>query len=310
LPRELASETTIQVERGVVFPRFYRDESAPLASFDRLVRVTMDHGPAEILVVDAAGHCRPVYKPLLIYSWLSTFILADRRRRREAIDWIAPLKKWSEWLAGTVRSFGFSNEAVPADRGAAAGSAAWAALALGVATTALAPRAASKALAPARVAAPASVAAPSWALPQWKVLCAGFFDDLVTRQQASGAFLRPTASDNPETLWYHELILLHAVGSYALQSGDSAASRAAGRNAMFHLKETQPDHATSQPWGLSSFMAFPAAWSLADQIIHSIRLQNPDAPDGVTLTLLQDVLNSMLDFEGRSEAIAFVKHDA
>jgi hypothetical protein len=59
------------------------------------------------------------------------------------------------------------------------------------------------------------------------------------------------------------------VASFAIQTGDACLIAAAARNASFHQAETQPDHATHQPWGLLAFILNPVTHPLADQLLHS-----------------------------------------
>jgi hypothetical protein len=100
--------------------------------------------------------------------------------------------------------------------------------------------------------------------------------------------LSATASDNPETHWYHELVVLHAATVYAAQTGDGALSAAIARNAEFHQDETQPDHATNQPWGLAAFIRNPATRPLADGMLHAAATIGRGS--GVTSILLADAL--------------------
>ncbi len=113
---------------------------------------------------------------------------------------------------------------------------------------------------------------------------------LVRHQQPDGRFLASTDRDNPETHWYHELIILHALGAYALRRGDSSAQQAVNRAALFHLNETQPDHATAEPWGLFIFVRNVQTLPLANHLIHSTQVQHPDGPDRHSWMLLRDAL--------------------
>ena len=61
-------------------------------------------------------------------------------------------------------------------------------------------------------------------------------------------------SDNPETNWYHELVTLHAAASYAVQAEDRAVAGSVVRATAYHAANTQPDHATNQPWALFAFI--------------------------------------------------------
>jgi hypothetical protein len=135
-------------------------------------------------------------------------------------------------------------------------------------------------------AASAQIADASWA-----ALARSGIAQLVANQQASGAFLLATRSDNPETLWYHELAILHAITSYAIAATDSAALASAARAAEYHLNETQPDHATTQPWGLTAMLISAPARILGEQMLHAVQTQARVEP--VSLMLLRDVVYSL-----------------
>jgi len=145
---------------------------------------------------------------------------------------------------------------------------------------------------------PADQAEPA-ALACWNALClqiAGLdsakkiFDQLIARQQKNGGFLLARPADSPDMRWYHELLLLHALASYAAQSDDPFAEVAVQRNAIFHLEESQPDHATNQPWGLFAFIRVAEARPLADQLLHTLQTQHPQGISGIAAILLADAL--------------------
>jgi hypothetical protein len=94
------------------------------------------------------------------------------------------------------------------------------------------------------------------------------FSRLTAAQQPGGSFLSAGAADNPETHWYHELVLLHAVATYAAHTGNGAVAESADRAAECHQAETEPDHATGQPWALFAFALNPRTRPLADQVLH------------------------------------------
>jgi hypothetical protein len=124
----------------------------------------------------------------------------------------------------------------------------------------------------------------------WTDLASDTFGRLTRSQQPSGAFLAAAASDNPETHWYHELAILHAAASYAVQTEDRPLASAVARACAFHQNETQPDHATSQPWGIFAFIWNAATRPLADQLLHAAGAAQPAGIDGVALMLLADAL--------------------
>jgi hypothetical protein len=162
-----------------------------------------------------------------------------------------------------------SDESQPAERGASVAEAAWTALAL-------------------------QTAGKIFVRDVWIDLASDTFGRLARAQQPSGAFLAAGGSANPELTWYHELCILHAVAGYAVRAEDRNAARAVARSTEFHQNETQPDHATAQPWGLFAFMWNPATRPLADQLLHTATLNRAgEARDGVSLILLADALYSL-----------------
>jgi hypothetical protein len=124
----------------------------------------------------------------------------------------------------------------------------------------------------------------------WRDTADDVFARLVKFQRPEGTFLRASKSDNPEAHWFHELVLLHAVASYAALSGDAAAAAAAARHAGWVRDETQPDHATNDPWGLHAFARHADTRSLADGALHAVRILYPSGATGVGLMLLADAL--------------------
>jgi hypothetical protein len=128
----------------------------------------------------------------------------------------------------------------------------------------------------------------------WTDLAGDVFGKLVRRQHESGAFLSADLSDNPETLWYHELVILHAAASHAVQMEDRALASAVAKATKFHLSQTQPDHATNQPWALFAFIWNPETRTLADALLHNQAMlagaQDASSPSPLTLMLLADAL--------------------
>jgi hypothetical protein len=137
----------------------------------------------------------------------------------------------------------------------------------------------------------------------WSALASGdpasIFERVGEDQNSSGAFLKSDPSQNPEVAWFDELVLLHAVAAYAARSRSPRTEAAAGRAAAYHLNETQPDHATDQPWGLLAFILNPATQAVADQMLHTARVQSPNGARGVTAILLADVLDCLRELGPR-----------
>ena len=271
------SESAVQVERGAVYAAALAgppDERAAAGHVERLVRLAAAGAvPAEVAVVDAAGHHRPVYRPLLVYAWLQAFRLwFEVLPRAEFVRWDEALRAWCDLLEAELGARRAADGVTPASRGAAVTEAAWSALAL-------------------------SAAGRLFVRDAWTDLASDAFGRLVRGQTDGGTFLVPGPSDNPETWWYHELVLLHAAASYAVQAEDRTVAAAVARATDYHLRETQPDHASAQPWALFAFVWNERTRPLADQVLHAAAVQGPAGAGGVPLILLADALYCLRLFE-------------
>jgi hypothetical protein len=275
-------ETAVQVERGVVYARALGarpDLAAIAADVDRLARIDSPGVLSTVAVVDRLGHHRPVYRPLLVYAWLQAFkLLYEVLPRAEFGRWEEALRAWCDLLEGELGAARVAGGGTPASRGDVASEAAWTALALFAAGRLLVRDA-------------------------WTDLASDAFGRLTRGQTAEGTFLVPERSDNPETWWYHELVLLHAAASYAVQAEDRPVAAAVARATEHHLRETQPDHATGQPWALFPFVWNSATRPLADQLVHAVSVQHPAGPDGLSSILLADALYCLRLFQGPAEQV-------
>ena len=272
---QVESDTAVQVERGTIFPLSLagRVEETALGRVERIVRLASGGVPSTLAVVDRAGHHRPAYRPLLVYAWMRAYgLLYETLPRVDFARWDEALRSWADLLEAELTNSRIPDGPIPAARGALATESAWAALALFVAGKILVRDA-------------------------WTDLASDTFGRLTRWQQPGGALLAASAGDNPETLWYHELVLLHAAASYAVQGEDRTVAEAVARGTEYHQRETQPDHATTQPWGLFAFIWNPRTRPLADQLLHAATVEHPSAVDGVSLILLADALYCLRLFE-------------
>lgn len=272
------SDTAVQVERGALYAAALAgrlDESA-VASVERLVALSQP-GPAalsRLAVVDRNGHHRPLYRPLLVYAWLQSFRLAyETLPRLDFSRWEEALRAWCDLLEADLTAMRWPDGEVPAARGDLVTEAAWTALSL-------------------------SAAGKVFVRDAWTDLASDAVGRLARAQRPAGNFLTPAGSDNPETLWYHELALLHAAASYAVQAEDRTVAAAVARATAYHLNETQPDHATPQPWALFAYIWNPDTRPLADQVLHAANVQHPSGARGISLILLADALYCLRLFEG------------
>ena len=256
---------TVQVERGTVLVSALTGH-IEVAAVDRLVDLsaTPDH-LSQVVFLDAVGHTRAVYRPLTIYAWLLSYRLAYETLPPSTFGrWDESLRPWCDLLESELGQISISDMATPAVRGGSAAEAAWTALAL-------------------------YIAGKIFIRDAWTDLAADTFGRLSRGQQENGAFLAATQSDNPEPRWYHELAILHAAASYAVQAEDRTVARAVARSTKFVLSEIEPDHATGQPWGLFAFIWNAQSRALADQLLHGVEMQQQSL-DGVSLILLADTL--------------------
>jgi hypothetical protein len=264
---ESENATSAQVERGLVFPAAVLEprgfDESPV---HRLMELSTSPRLPNIAIIDRTGHHRPVYRGLLIYSWLQAFSIAyETLPRAEFGRWEEGLRPWCDLLESELGEIQWPADPIPAGRGSTATEAAWTALAL-------------------------HAAGKIFIRDAWTDLASDFFGKLCRAQTPSGTFLTARSSDNPETHWYHELLLLHAAASYAVQSEDRTVAAAVAKNAEFHQNETQPDHATNQPWTLFAFIWNPRTRPLAEQILHTASIQNSGSQSGISLMLLADAL--------------------
>jgi hypothetical protein len=253
----------VQVERGIVLPAAITGNASPDV-IEHLIEVTRHANIASLKVIDAGGHQRPVYRPLLVYAWLQAFRLRYESLPQDQFGrWEESLRAWCDLQEAALGEISFPDDSLPASRGSAIADAAWMALAL-------------------------HVAGKVFVRDAWTDLASDTFGRLARAQQPSGAFLLATASDNPEPIWYHEFALLHAAGSYAVQAEDRTVSRAVSKSAAFLQQEVQPDHASSQPWAVFPFVWVASTVPMADQLLHAASMRTPI--DGVSLILLADAL--------------------
>ena len=291
------TSTSVQVERGTIYPLalLHRTDESSLERVDRLVRLAAPPQSPEpasplpvlgsVAVVDRSGVRRPEYRPLLVYSWLQSFrLLYETLPRMEFGRWDEALRAWCDLLEAELTNTRIPEGALPASRGGSAVEVALAALAL-------------------------FAAGKVFVRDAWTDLASDTFGRLTRGQRdGTGAFFTTTASDSPEVAWYHELALLHAAASYAVQAEDRTVAAAVARATDFHQRETQPDHASSQPWGLFAFIWNPTTRPLAEQMLHAATVQSAGAgtgaragtgdDDGVALILLADALYCLRLFDG------------
>jgi hypothetical protein len=259
------SATAVQVERGSIFPVVLA-KSPPDLRVERLIELTRAGGLHRVAVIDAAGHHRPLYRPILAYAFIQTFRIAyEHLPPSEFGRWEESTRAWADLLEAELGDVVWDETFTLAARGANVADVAWTALAL-------------------------HAAGKAFVRDAWLDLASDVFGKLTRAQQPSGSFLIATASDNPEPRWYHDLAILHAASSYAVQSEDRPLASAVRRATAFHMAETQPDHATAQPFALFAFIWNPDTRPFADQLLHAVQTIQTPTGSGIASMLLADAL--------------------
>lgn len=113
---------------------------------------------------------------------------------------------------------------------------------------------------------------------------------IIASQFADGHFFKTTPDDHPESVWYFELQLTHAIATTALLLNNDFCFAPAQRAGLYTLKEIQPDHATNRPWGLNAYLLSRETLPLVDWILHSTTVHLTTTTDELTLLLLADCL--------------------
>jgi hypothetical protein len=258
--------SAIQIERGTILPLLLTSPDADaLTRVERLIEITRAGRLDTIAIIDRLGHHRPIYRPLLIYAWLSAFSARyEDLPRQEFGRWEEALRAWSDLLEAELGDIGWDQTSALAARGSSASEACWIALAL-------------------------QRAGKIYVRDVWIDLASDLFGKLVKSQQPSGAFLQASAADSPEARWFDELAILHAAAAYAALAEDRTVAAAVKKNTEFHLRETQPDHATTQPFGLFAFIWNPQTRTLADAMLNHVSMNS----DPVSQILLADVMQTL-----------------
>ena len=108
-----------------------------------------------------------------------------------------------------------------------------------------------------------------------------------------------TADDNPEPWWQAEMIILHALHSFALRSRDRDLVDKTLACADFHLREIQPDHATNEPWAVHAYASHFDGNVTAETLWHAAYIQHGGAPGPVARLLAREASASLAMWLGR-----------
>lgn len=102
-----------------------------------------------------------------------------------------------------------------------------------------------------------------------------------------------TADDNPEPWWQNEMLILHALHSFALRTRDSGLLDRTLTCADFHLREIQPDHATNEPWSVHAYASHPDGNITAETLLHAGFIQHGGALGPVARLIARDAAASL-----------------
>lgn len=102
-----------------------------------------------------------------------------------------------------------------------------------------------------------------------------------------------------DTWTYRELCGLHALANLALLRRNRAWASRVEQVAMHHLENTQPDHATGQPWGLFAFLWSSRTRGFGEQQLHDAAVLDGGAgSNAVTGMLLADAAAALTVLDG------------
>lgn len=121
---------------------------------------------------------------------------------------------------------------------------------------------------------------------------AGAWLDRATRS------LKPTAlvagvDDNPEPWWANELLIMHAMKSFALIRQDAELLESVDRCAGFHVAEIQPDHATNEPWAIHALALHPHGNVTAETLLHAAMVYGGGTLTPIAKLIVADALYAM-----------------
>ena len=108
-----------------------------------------------------------------------------------------------------------------------------------------------------------------------------------------------TSNDNPEPWWQAEMIILHALHSFALRSRDRSLMDKTLACADFHLREIQPDHATNEPWSIHAYASHADGNVTAETLWHAAYIQHGGVPGPVARLLAREASASLAIWLGR-----------
>ncbi len=105
--------------------------------------------------------------------------------------------------------------------------------------------------------------------------------------------LRVGVDDNPEPWWANELLILHAMTSFARMRKDDSLAEPLERCVAFHVAEIQHDHATNEPWAVHAFAMHEGGTVTAEAILHAAWLQGAGTLTPVSRLVVRDAVRAL-----------------
>lgn len=99
-----------------------------------------------------------------------------------------------------------------------------------------------------------------------------FVDRIIATAGPDGSLHEQSIDDTIDAWTFRELSALHALADLSVQRHRHDWLAVVRRVAIHHLNNTQPDHITTQPWGVHAFSWWPDTMSFARQQIHDASL--------------------------------------
>lgn len=116
--------------------------------------------------------------------------------------------------------------------------------------------------------------------------------------ELSPTALATTIDDNPEPWWQQEMLILHALHSFALRQNDGSLIDKTLDCAAFHLAEIQPDHATNEPWAVHAYASHADGAITAETLLHAAHMNGGGSLNAASRWIAADALAALEAFAG------------
>jgi hypothetical protein len=119
---------------------------------------------------------------------------------------------------------------------------------------------------------------------------AGLWERAFRGQGVAGHIHALTAETLVDGFVYDELCAIHAAYNAARWSGEEGMMERVRRAVRWHVGNTQPDHTTSEPWGLAAFAALDETGTFAEQQLHDAAVQLERGGGGEEMGVIRELL--------------------